>query len=200
MIIYGSRAVHIKSKQPKLLICPNCETQGSTLLSVFRKHAHIFWIPLFPLGKTGASECQHCKLVLEPKEMSGGVEKEYLKLKAGAKGPIWQFVGLFVIVVLTAWASYASEENAKRELEYVADPQVGDIYKYVIKKGSYSTLKVVEVTRDSVFVAPNDYEISRKSKVYKIDKEENYDDEVYGISKADIKEMHSSDEIFGIDR
>ena len=38
------------------------------------------------------------------------------------------------------------------------------------------------------------------SKIYKIDKAENYPDMFYGISKEKIKEMYNSDEIYSIDR
>ncbi len=102
MIIYGSRAVHLKSAQLTAATCPSCKTKGSLILSLFRKHAHIFWIPLFPIGKKGFSKCQHCKHVLEDKEMPASIREQYNRLKQEAKGPIWQFVGLFLFGVLFA--------------------------------------------------------------------------------------------------
>ena len=200
MIIYGSKAVHLKTAQSKTATCPSCGTQGSLTISVFRKHAHVFWIPLFPIGKKGVSQCQHCKNILETKEMPEPIKRECENLKNESKGPIWQFAGLVVIAVLIAWGSYASGEDKKLELEYIKSPQVGDIYEYKIETGSYSTLKVVSVTNDSVFVSPNEYEISKMSKIYKIDKPENYSDVSYGISNSKIKEMYNSGEIFDINR
>lgn len=200
MIIYGSKAVHIKSEQSKTSICPSCGTQGSLTLQVFRRHAHIFWIPLFPIGKKGISQCQHCKNVLETKEMSESIRREYNNLKNKAKGPIWQFSGLGIIAVLIAWSSYASGEDKKLELEYIASPINGDIYEYKIETSSYSTLKVISVSKDSVFVSPNEYEISKKSRIYRINKPENYSELSYGISKSKLKEMYHSGEIFDINR
>lgn len=200
MIIYGSKAVHLKTAQSKTATCPSCGTQGSLTISVFRKHAHVFWIPLFPIGKKGVSQCQHCKNVLETKEMPEPTKREYENLKNETKGPIWQFAGLGVIAILIAWGSYASGEDKKLELEYIKSPQIGDIYEYKIETGSYSTLKVVSVTNDSVFVSPNEYEISRMSKIYKIDKPENYSGVSYGFLNSKIKEMYDSGEIFDINR
>ncbi len=101
MIIYGSRATHLKSAQ-STTTCPSCNTKGSVILSVFGKYAHIFWIPLFPIGKKGISQCQHCKNVLATREMPEAIKREYDELKADCKSPIWQYVGLFIFVALFA--------------------------------------------------------------------------------------------------
>lgn len=99
MIIYGSKSVHLKSERSETSVCPNCEIRGSLILSVYRRHAHIFWIPLFPIGKKGFSQCQHCKNVLYTKEMPVSIQKEYDQLKNKAKGPLWQFAGLGILII-----------------------------------------------------------------------------------------------------
>lgn len=200
MVIYGSKAVHLKSAQSKTATCPSCGTQGSIVLSVYRKHAHIFWIPLFPIGKKGVSECKHCKNVLKSNEMPDTIKNEYINLKNDAKGPVWQFAGLAIFAILVMWIGYSSGENEKLELEYISAPTKGDIYEYKVETGSYSTLKVISVSNDSVFVSPNEFEINKRSKLYKIDKPENYSQLPYGISKNKLKEMYDSGNIFDINR
>lgn len=200
MIIYGSRAVHLKTKQSKTAICPSCGTQGSLVFSVYRKHAHIFWIPLFPIGKKGASQCQHCKNVLKSKEMPEPLRRESDNLKSEAKGPIWQFAGLGLIALLIAFAGYASGKEKELEEEYIKSPQVGDVYEYKTETRSYSTMKIMSVSQDSVFVSPNEYEINKITKLYRIDKPENYSKLSYGISKNELKEMYDSGEILDINR
>ena len=200
MIIYGSKAVHLKTAISKTAICPSCGTKGSLAFSVFRKHLHIFWIPLFPIGKKGVSQCQHCKNVLETKEMPEQIKREYDDLKHETEGPIWQFAGLMLIAILIALGYYASGEDKKQEIKYLANPQKGDIYKYKTETASYSTLKVAKVTNDSVFVFANEYEISKMRKIYKITKPENYSDLSYGISKTKLNDMYNSGEIFDINR
>ncbi|WP_103069149.1 zinc ribbon domain-containing protein [Aquimarina sediminis] len=198
MIIYGGKAVHLKSERSKKTTCPSCGTQGSLILSVYRMHAHIFWIPLFPTVKRGTSQCQHCKNILKTKEMPESLKRECESLKNNTKGPIWQFAGLGIIAVLITWGIYADGEDKK--LEYIASPQVGDIYEYKIEIGSYSTLKVIDVSNDSVFVSPNEYEINRKSKINRINTPKNYSKSSYGISKNELKKMYDSGEIFDINR
>lgn len=192
--------VHLKTEQSETAICPSCGTQGSLTINIFRKHAHIFWIPLFPFGKKGVSQCEHCNNILEMKEMPDSLKREFENLKNETKGPIWQFTGLGIIAILIVWGNYVNGEDKKTELEYLKSPQIGDVYEYKIETGSYSTLKVVGVKNDSIFVSPNEYEISKMSKMYKIDKSENYSNLSYGVSINKIKEMYDSGEIFDINR
>ena len=192
--------VHLKTEQSETAICPSCGTQGSLTINIFRKHAHIFWIPLFPFGKKGVSQCEHCNNILEMKEMPDSLKREFENLKNETKGLIWQFTGLGIIAILIVWGNYVNGEDKKTELEYLKSPQIGDVYEYKIETGSYSTLKVVSVKNDSIFVSPNEYEISKMSKMYKIDKSENYSNLSYGVSINKIKEMYDSGEIFDINR
>ena len=201
MIIFGTRAAQIKSVLSKQAVCPNCNEKGSIIISVFRKHAHIFWIPMFPIGKRGISQCQNCKNVLSTKEMPNSIRNEYSKLKDENKGSLWQFSGLALFAILISWAFYQSGENEKLEQQYLATPKRGDVYEYKIEGGFYSTLKVIEVNNDSLLVVPNDYEIDKMSKLYKIDKDENYSEEFsFKIAKKEIETMYNSGEIFDINR
>ena len=200
MIIYGTKAVHLNSARAESVLCTNCSTKGSIIISVFRQHAHIFWIPLFPIGKKGVSQCANCKNTYTSSEMPQSIKAEYNKIKGDVKGPIWQFAGLVIIAIVVALGNYRSGENEKLNEVYLNEPQVGDVYEYKVENGNYSTYKVIEVVQDSVYVSPNEYEITKSSKLYKIDKEENYADFYYAFSKQEIKDMYSSKEIMDINR
>lgn len=97
-------------------------------------------------------------------------------------------------------AIFVSNRNNKEELTYIENPSSGDVYTLKINSAEYTTLKVMEVSEDSVFVQANEYAIGGRSQIYKIDKPENYLDDVYGLSRARLKEMHTSDEIVNVDR
>jgi len=200
MIIYGTKPVHLKSAQPASAVCPSCGQTGTTLLSAYSKHAHIFWIPLFPIGRLGVSQCQHCKAALDDSQMPTEIKREYNNLKAETRVPIWQFAGLGVIAVLVAFGVYANGENAKKQLEYLAAPAVGDVYEYKTDNGRYSSMKVVSVTADSVLLSANDYETDKMSGVAKIDIPENYPDETFSLAIKDIKQMHDEGDIYDINR
>lgn len=200
MIIFGTRSAHIETKQLPTITCANCETTGSTMVSVYRRHIHIFWIPTLPIGKTGASHCQHCKQSLHATNMPEPLKREYQKVKNQSKGPIWQFSGLFVAVVLIVVAGFAANNDKKNNAAFLENPLIGDVYEYKIAPKQYSTMKVMEVSNDSLFMSLNDYEISKSSKIYKIDKPENYPQVTYGFSKKEIKELYLSKKIIDINR
>lgn len=128
MILFGSGSAHLKTTVVSNVTCGNCGKQGTLSFSIYRRHLHIFWIPVFPLNKVGVSQCGHCKQVLRPKEMNGGLKTQYQDFKRGVKGPIWQFIGLFLIVCLIAFAWYSSRADKETAAFYIATPASGKIY------------------------------------------------------------------------
>lgn len=200
MIIFGSGSAHIKTAPARNITCDNCNNQNTISFSIYRKHAHIFWIPVFPMNKTGASQCSHCQQVLKPKQMSERLKMEYQNFKSDAKGPIWQFAGLFLIACLIGFAGYSSGKDKENTASYLSEPAIGDIYEYKLESGNYSTMKVMQITTDSLYMSFNDYEISKSSRIYKIDKDENYPEVAYGVSRQDLKLMQADGNLIDINR
>ncbi|MDY7395856.1 hypothetical protein UMM65_11420 [Aureibaculum sp. 2210JD6-5] len=199
MIFFGSRSKHLKTERVSGLTCQHCQNQGSTNISIFAKYAHIYWLPFFPMGKTGVSECNHCKITLAPKDMNQRLKDSYYKVKSDTKTPIFHYFGLGLIgafIILMIYAVSAHKNDVKT---YIENPRVGDVYDYK-PNDYYSTLKVTEVTQDSIILTPNGYEIEKKSKLYKIDKSENYTGKPYAIGKNELKRMYDNKTILDIDR
>jgi hypothetical protein len=199
MIIYGTRASHLKSVQLPNEICPNCNTKGSMVMSIYSKYAHIFWLPTFPVGRTGGSQCTNCQQVLEPKKMPTFLKLQYDQLMAQTRIPIWSFTGLAIIVALIAGGAYSSSVNKENEKKYVAAPMVGDIYHVETDSSVYSLMKVADVTPDSVMVYFNQYQVDKMAAVYQL-KSKEYDSVGYWISRKSITDMYEKKEIFGVDR
>ncbi len=97
--IYGSRKAHLVSAKSKTCTCQSCQRQGTLIFSIFRRHAHLFWLPLFPIGRIGYSVCEHCKNLLEKDEMPPHIRREYDHLNGNTKGPFWQYTGLFLFII-----------------------------------------------------------------------------------------------------
>ncbi len=199
MIFYGSKGTHLHSEQVSGIKCSHCEQQTIHNISIYGRYAHVYWIPFFPLGKKGVSECNHCKITLAPKEMNEPLKLAYQNVNSNTKSPIWHWSGLGVIVILIGLIAFTGSQHKKDAINYINNPQTGDIYEYKANE-YYSLLKVSSVSQDSVFVISNDYEIEKQSKLYKIDKTKNYTAEPYGISKEEIKELFESKEILDVDR
>lgn len=198
MIIYGTRATHLKSGQLSHVACPNCGTTGSITASVFAKHAHIFWIPFFSIGRTGASQCQHCKQVLKENEMPASVGAAYRHLENETRVPIWNFAGLALVAVLIGYGSYASGETAKKEQAYLNDPIPGDLYEVKID-GNYTTFRIEAVHSDSLLVSWNNYAVNKTTGLNDIEKDENYAEPV-SLARTEVAALKSGNGIYHIYR
>lgn len=200
MIIYGSKAVLLKTVIVPNKKCSVCNASGTLSLSVYRRHAQVFWIPIFPLWKQGVAFCSNCETDFKLKELSESIRIEYDNLKTSVKGPLWQFSGLGIVLCVVSWAYYASGVDKAKELEYINAPLSGDVYGFSVNDEVYSTMKVDRVTMDSIYVFKNKFEIDRVTRIYKIDKSSNYYPVSEAVSRFKIEAMHNSGEIINVER
>lgn len=200
MIFYGTKGSHLYSERVSGVKCNHCEQQESHTISIFGKYFYIYWIPIFPIGKKGISECNHCKATYERKEMSEQLKLAHDNVKRKTKTPFTHWVGSLLIGGLIAFGIYAANQHEKDVVNYISAPQVDDVVEYKSSESAYSTLKVTKVTNDSIFFVANSMEISRQSKIYKIDKDKNYNAERYGISLTDYKKSFDDNTFLDVDR
>lgn len=200
MIIYGTKGSHLHSEKVGGVKCTHCEQQTSHTISVYGQYAYIYWIPIFPLAKKVFSECNHCKATLEKKEMSEQLKLKADNVKRNTKTPITYWIGMFIIAGLIGFGFYSSKQHDKDVANYINQPQVGDIIEYESSPSNYSTLKITNITNDSIYFIANSMEISRRSKIYKIDKDKNYTAERFGISIGEYKESFSNKKFLDVDR
>ncbi|NKI32433.1 hypothetical protein [Croceivirga thetidis] len=200
MIIYGSRSTHLKSSNLPNAKCPCGESKGKLTASVFGRHVHVFWIPLFPVGKKAVFECKQCHKGFKKKELGEDAKLAYKNFKGTVKTPLWKYTGLAIIAILIGMGIYSSIQNDKKVVEYLENPAMFDTYTFKTESNYYSTFKIVEVFQDSVFVNYNDYETDKISGIRKIDLKKNYSSEVYVLTNNAIKSMFDQGYIKDIDR
>jgi Holliday junction resolvase len=200
MIIFGTKGTHLHSERIGGVKCNHCQQQNTHTISVFGKYFEIYWIPVFPIGKKAVSECSHCKATYERKEMSEQLKLAHDNVKRNTKTPITHWAGSLVIGALVAFAMYSAKKHDNNVVDYINSPQVNDVIDYKSSANAFSTLKITKVTADSVFVVANSMEIKRKSKLYKIDKEANYNAERFGLSLSEYKESFESKRFLDVDR
>lgn len=201
MIIYGSKNKQL-TNEVLFDKCENCGTQNAIELHVFQKYAHVFWIPIFPMGKTGLSQCNHCKQVLKLKEMPSSLKQSYENLKVKTKTPIWMFSGLLIIGFLIVFATYEGKQKDEKNAKLILTPLKGDIFEIRTKNSQYTLYKIEEVQADSVFLKINNYETNKISGLRDLKNKGNdsYSTDVFGFSKAELKVMLDKGEILDIDR
>ncbi|MFD0963915.1 hypothetical protein [Pseudofulvibacter geojedonensis] len=200
MIIYGHNSSDLGSSKPNSLKCPSCENTGTTTLYLFGKYATLFWVPMFPMGKKMISECSHCKVVMEKKQMPPEFNLPLQNLKDQSKTPIWNWTGLVIVTGIIIFGLFQSKQHDTDVITYIQQPVAKDLYDVKLEDGNYTTFKVTNVENDSIYFRMNDYVISRSSKLYKIDKDENYSDEIFSMHKSKLKELFDSGDIIDISR
>lgn len=201
MIIYGSRAKHLATQQSPEA-CNSCGTQNSVQLHVFQKYAHVFWIPFFPIGKTAASECQHCKQVLKSGEFTPTTKITYDNVKRESKTPVWMFSGLALLVAFIIFSSYQGNQRDKRKAALVLAPVAGDIFQIKTEDNQYTLYKVADVQGDTVFVRFNQYETNKASGLYELKSKGDsaFSQLAVSILKSELKKMLEKGEITDIER
>lgn len=201
MIIYGTKAKLLKSEITADQ-CPNCNTANSIQMNVFQRWAHIFWIPFFPIGKTGVSQCLNCRQVLKLKEMPASLKLSYDNLKTQTKIPVWTFAGCFLIVIGSIFFFISEKQKAKKVNEWVLSPQKNDVFHIKLKNDHYTLYRVNKVSNDSVYLALNKYESDREDGLDDIAAKGDtaYDNAQEGIAKPFLVEMAKEGTILDIER
>jgi len=201
MIVYGSRAKQVAS-ETLMEKCPNCSSHGSVQLFVYQKYAHVFWIPFFPIGKTGASQCSSCKQVLTPTQMPPYMQVYYQNLKAQTKIPIWTFSGIALIAAIIVAGVISDKNKNAKNAKLISYPQSGDILEIKTKEGQYTLYKVEKVQGDSAFIRLNNYETNMSTGLNDLKRkgDEAYSPVIFSFSKKELKEMYDKGEIFDIER
>lgn len=198
MIIYGMRS----SLQKTELIadnCPNCNTSNSVQMNVFQQYAHIFWIPVFPVGKTGVSQCMHCRQILKLKEMPASIKLGYENLQTHVKIPAWTFSGLLLIALAVIGFSIADKQKASKVSHMMTSLKKNDILEVKIRDNEYTLFKVDHVDGNLVYVAINKFQTNMESGISDL-KDKEFDNSV--IKEFPVAQLlqNNNFEIIDIDR
>ncbi len=201
MIFYGTRSTLIKEGKIRSITCPNCTTNSTMHYGVYGKYAHVYWIPTFPYGKVTVAECDSCKKTYKLKELPNSIKEKINLDKSGTRYPLWYFSGLAVLFAVLFSVGYSVKLDNQNNEKYINNPQIGDVFSIKLPTANYYTCaKIKEITKDSVFLNFNKYEINKRSKISKIDKAENYDSLLEGYSKAELLNLFKEEIIYDIER
>ncbi|MFT3935874.1 MAG: hypothetical protein QM726_19755 [Chitinophagaceae bacterium] len=201
MIIYGSRGTEL-AKEYVTAKCPNCNATASIEMHIFQKYAHVFWIPMFPIGKTGVSQCNTCMQVLKPKQMQPSLRESYDNLKAQTKIPIWTFSGIAVIAVLITLGVISDRKKDARNAQLILHPQAGDIFEVRTENNQFTLYKVERTKDDSVFVLLGNYETNKITGLADLKRKgaDAYSQEILPLTKTSLRQMLANGEIIDIER
>lgn len=201
MIIFGIRSGSFKPAAVPAASCGYCHSTATVHLYFARRYFHIFWIPVFPVGKTGMSECTHCKQSLRQVQMSPTMQNSYNDASRKVKTSPKYFAGLIIICLFVGAATIAAFVGRSNSEAYIQSPKTGDVYE-INDNGVYTLYRVQAVTADSVSLNPHEYEATsrKKFRALKRDYPESYAEEVFSLSKQSLKQMFGARQINHVSR
>lgn len=170
-IIYGARSTMLASFPSSGTECQNCHERNTSIISIYQKYAHIFWIPLFPLGKAIYLTCNACKQNFIAKEIPENIRNSP-EQKDKIRTPWYYFIGsaliLGLIIAVTISLSFENNARAERLEKYFGDTKVGDMYviQEEIERGYWYLYKVISIEGDNIQFIPSKYVYTTPDQAY----------------------------------
>ncbi|HEX6426483.1 MAG TPA: hypothetical protein VF008_02310 [Niastella sp.] len=202
MIIFGTRTSSYRKNNAISSQCSHCGNPASIHLQFATRYFHIFWIPIFPIGTIGLSECTHCKKAMYRNEMPPAMQVVYKEARQKSKTPLKFFSGLLlagVFFVLVVFAVFFDRNNSTA---WIQAPRAGDVYEVKEAEG-YTLYKVVGLHDDSVTLVPHQFIVEKSSRLRKLKREhpDDYDNtSQFSIVRKDLKAMYDARTIKKVNR
>jgi len=125
---------------------------------VFQRYYHLFWIPIFPINKTGVSVCSHCKQTLKLEEFSTkpALAAEYDRMVKQTKTPIWTFallmiIGVFIIIGIISDATKKKNESTSE------NPSVENVQSSVVTNSSPNLASTDAITDKDALASMDEF-------------------------------------------
>ncbi len=182
--------------------CPDCGRSNAIDITIYQRYYRLFWIPFFPLGKTGETVCLNCDKEYKSKKLTGSLKLAYENLKRQTPVPKYLYSGLILVLVLIPVMIYMSMNGRAEKHQLISTPQLNDVYKVQLPNRKYALYKVAEIKGDTVFVRKSNKEAA---KLFGISALDNKGDSSFfrgkiPFLKKDLQSMNEQGDIFSIDR
>jgi hypothetical protein len=200
-MVFGYRSSHLLTAPVPATACQACGAADTLQLSVQGRYAHLLWLPLFGLGKTGRGRCADCRRELTPAEFPDPLRAHFRTLKAQTPAPAWHFTGLLLALLLVLLRPGLDAWHRHHNDELLAHPHVGDLYHIRSDApGYYTLLRVVEVNGNSVRLSQNNYETDVEAELPQLDRPKNYASEPFDLTQFDLLIMQQQQELVAVER
>lgn len=122
-IVYGTGSRRLEGEPVHELPCDNCQHPTHKVSAIVR-HAHVFWCPLFPIGRLLFTTCEQCGHQREAAELPEPVAKQLRKAVFTPRRLALSFAGplLFLLGFVYDAGSDALAQQREEQVEQVPVP------------------------------------------------------------------------------
>lgn len=164
LFFFGTRSTALATTPLPDLACAHCHQPETLTCTVFSRYVHLFWIPVFPIGKSSVTVCQHCKQALTLPQMPASYRGPVQAFQQQVSTPITQYMllvllGVVIIISLVASLFKRTPPVAEPVSSAAALTEVvGNRYQFAVADDGrqYALLEVTRVTADSVYYRMTD--------------------------------------------
>lgn len=204
MLIFGTNRAKLKFKRADYVQCDKCKKSDKIVFGIMGEYFHVWYVPAFPVRKTGFAVCGNCDAKYGIKNMPVYLKSKFNEVLKSTKHKWWEFSLIYVFVFIAVSLFISLSNNKNKNLEYLASPIVQDVYHYkmIDFKGNftYSSYLVDSITTDSVYVIPNNFMTDLPSQINSINKLENFSLPPITFSRKDLLKMYEEGEITNVIR
>lgn len=144
--------------------CPACGRESSIVIFPHQRYFHIFWIPIFPIGKEYSKVCRGCGA-----NFSGAHLPITPQIRNQVKTPLWTYFGLLaggiLFFVILMFGFVLAQRTNSEVADRMESPRVGDVYEVKLDKKEYSLRKIAAVTSDSVYFYDHEYNVDKATAI-----------------------------------
>jgi hypothetical protein len=101
LIFFGIRSTVIKQQKiERETTCPKCQATNSFVSCTNARYFHIFWIPIFPLGKSTVIVCSNCGETYRKRDFTETIVQDLERENQlnPPRRPIWHSCGCLLII------------------------------------------------------------------------------------------------------
>lgn len=186
--------------------CKKCSCDVHSSYGIIQ-YVHLFWVPLFIIGREVGAVCVNCENVLEEKQFTKEGIKLLRKTVFTPLNTLLYHLGGACLVLFFAMAFISLQSTRKETAERIMNPRIGDIYHVDMKSieelpygKPFVALKIVKVNNASLVFRQSSKSYSRAWKIphhlSERSREKNfYKTETVKLSNATITSLHEKDAI-----
>ena len=202
LFILGTKSYTIKNGRIENFACPKCHEKTALDYSIYIRYAYVTLIPLFPVDREIHTACSSCSesMGFNELEKAAQTQIEASTKSKSLKNPLWMYSGLILLICFGIFGIYNFIKTDDNSKVYLKSLKQDDIINLKLSNGYYSTIRIDQVTKDSIVGTSNDYTAYMPYETDEIDKPENYTDSKIKFSKKDLIKLYDEGEINSIKR
>ena len=127
VVVYGKKSSVSANGEIITDHCPECGK--NSFAHVYRNnYMHVFWIPMFSIGRQSVLVCTNCQKVLEGRELSEKMRVDIRDRKEKPRYPYHHFFGVIALLVAGVIFSVMGFAASQGDKKLIAAPALGDYY------------------------------------------------------------------------